>query len=232
MSTSLRIAILTGSSRPHSNNAGIAEWVQDRVIRLLSKTSSSTTTDSITTTPLVPILDHRTDPLPLGPLIDDIVPQGLIGIPSPTDSTLEYPYPSARTREFSRIIQKLDALIIVTPQYNWSMPGELKNTIDHMFHEWVGLPTAVITLGGRGGGKAAETMNSILGGIRAQVVSCGVVGVALPRDTYISGDKRSTKDDVELLAPYEAALEGELLKVIQAAESRRKAKAAAAEKKL
>jgi chromate reductase len=38
--------------------------------------------------------------------------------------------PPAKVREFKEKIEAADALLIVTPEYNYSMPGVLKNAID------------------------------------------------------------------------------------------------------
>lgn len=216
---SLRIGILLGSARTNGNNGGIAQWVQHHLLSLQSTIPPNTNL----AVPIIPLAQY---PLPLGPLYDDIVPQALTGTASPSDDgTLTYPYHSERDKEFSIIVQHLDALVVVTPQYNWSLPGELKNTFDHLFHEWVGLPIAVVTYGGRGGDKCAEAMRAVIGGIKAVEVSIGRVMVPLPRDTHIAGDQRIKSDD-ELLRPHEEGLKKELVKVVQAAQERRRARSA------
>jgi NAD(P)H-dependent FMN reductase len=200
-----RIGILSGSARANNNGTGICKWVQSHLDTLNNVDEG--TLDS------TQILSLNTYPLPLGPLVDDIIPQAL-NKHSPE-------YPQARDRDFSKIIQSLDALIVVTPQYNWSFPGELKNCFDHLFHEWVDLPIMVITYGGRGGGKCAESIKLVLGGIDAVDVSCGVVGIALPKaGGYIGGDNRVTAED-ELLKGYEEILKQELGKLIEAARKRK-----------
>jgi chromate reductase len=52
----------------------------------------------------------------------------LDGIP-PYNQDLEQQLP-AKVREFKKKIRDCDALLIVTPEYNYSMPGVLKNAID------------------------------------------------------------------------------------------------------
>jgi chromate reductase, NAD(P)H dehydrogenase (quinone) len=59
----------------------------------------------------------------------------LEGIP-PFNQDLESD-PPARVREFKAGIRAADALLIVTPEYNYSMPGVLKNAID-----WASRPYA------------------------------------------------------------------------------------------
>ncbi len=52
----------------------------------------------------------------------------LEGIP-PFNQDLEQSYPE-KVREFKRKIRAADALLIATPEYNYSVPGVLKNAID------------------------------------------------------------------------------------------------------
>jgi chromate reductase len=52
----------------------------------------------------------------------------LDGIP-PFNQDLESPLPE-RVKEFKDKIKKADAILIVTPEYNYSVPGVLKNAID------------------------------------------------------------------------------------------------------
>ena len=52
----------------------------------------------------------------------------LEGIPL-YNQDLEHEYPE-KVREFKRKIKEADALLIATPEYNYSVPGVLKNAID------------------------------------------------------------------------------------------------------
>jgi chromate reductase, NAD(P)H dehydrogenase (quinone) len=64
--------------------------------------------------------------------------------------------------EFKRKIETADALLIVTPEYNYSVPGVLKNAID-----WASRPSG----GNSFKGKNAAIMSAstgMLGGARAQ----------------------------------------------------------------
>ena len=59
--------------------------------------------------------------------------------------------PPAAVREFKEKIAGADALLFVTPEYNRSVPGALKNAIDvgsrpHGKSVWSGKPGAVITV--------------------------------------------------------------------------------------
>jgi len=59
--------------------------------------------------------------------------------------------PPAAVREFKRRLESFDAVLFVTPEYNRSVPGALKNAIDvgsrpYGKSSWQGKPGGVITL--------------------------------------------------------------------------------------
>jgi chromate reductase, NAD(P)H dehydrogenase (quinone) len=71
----------------------------------------------------------------------------LDGIP-PFNQDLES-QPPDKVREFKEKIKKADAILIVTPEYNYSIPGVLKNAIDSASrpygdNPWNGKPVAVM----------------------------------------------------------------------------------------
>jgi chromate reductase, NAD(P)H dehydrogenase (quinone) len=70
--------------------------------------------------------------------------------------------PSEVVKEFKSRVRAADAILIVTPEYNYSMPGVLKNAIDSASrpsgdNSWDGKPVAIMS---------AST--GMLGGARAQ----------------------------------------------------------------
>ncbi|MBX6351900.1 MAG: NAD(P)H-dependent oxidoreductase [Thermoflavifilum sp.] len=75
-----------------------------------------------------------------------------------TDQELD---PPPVVREFKRKVKDADAVLIVTPEYNWSIPGVLKNAID-----WLSRVEKVMN------GKPAliaGVSNGMMGTIRAQL---------------------------------------------------------------
>src|SRR5579864_2419913 len=73
----------------------------------------------------------------------------------PFNQDYEYDAP-ASVRAFKDKIRQADALLIATPEYNYSIPGVLKNAID--WASWPinqsafpGKPTAIMGFGGRFG---------------------------------------------------------------------------------
>ena len=62
------------------------------------------------------------------------------------------------TWKWSETIDKSDAFIIITPEYNGGFPAPLKNAIDYLYNEWRGKPLGIISYGGISGGAGAAEM--------------------------------------------------------------------------
>jgi NAD(P)H-dependent FMN reductase len=96
------------------------------------------------------------------------------------------PYAQAHTQAWSEKIKGADAVIFVTPQYNWGYPAVVKNAIDHLYHEWRNKPAAIISYGGHGGGKCAEQLRQVAGAVKMCVIPTAP-GIWLP-DAVIRED--------------------------------------------
>ena len=59
-------------------------------------------------------------------------------------------------------LDEADGYIIVSPEYNRSMPGALKNAIDFVGHQLDRKPVALVTHGSTGGALAAENLRAAL----------------------------------------------------------------------
>ncbi len=70
--------------------------------------------------------------------------------------------PSERVKEFKKKIREADAILIATPEYNYSIPGVLKNAID-----WVSRPYGDNALEGKPVAIMGASMGNI-GTARAQ----------------------------------------------------------------
>jgi len=68
-------------------------------------------------------------------------------------------YTHDHTRRFSETIARGDAYVFVTTEYNFGIPGALKNALDYLAREWAGKPMSIISYGGISGAiRAAEDL--------------------------------------------------------------------------
>lgn len=66
--------------------------------------------------------------------------------------------PAANVWDFAERIRKADGVVIVTPEYNGSAPGSLKNVLDLLTDDWAKRPIAISTVsGGAFGGMQCIT---------------------------------------------------------------------------
>ena len=143
----LRIAIVTGSTRPGRNNQAVAEWVYH-----LSKERKDAEFE------LVDISHYNL------PLLDEPMP--------PASGQ----YSHQHTKAWSEKIASFDAYVFVTPEYNHSISGALKNVIDYLYREWNNKAAGFVSYGGHSGGaRGVEHLRLILAEvmvatIRAQVM--------------------------------------------------------------
>jgi len=167
----IRIALLIGSTRKGSNGLGLASWV-----------TSALNARAASHSPSVPIevipVDFTSTSTSLGPLVDDIVPAGIKSAEG---------YPNAAVQKWSEFISSCSGFIVLSPQYNWGYPGELKNALDHIFNEWHGKPVSLVTYGGHGGNKCGDQLRQVLkGGLDMDLIEVRTE-IALPREYIRSG---------------------------------------------
>ena len=145
------IALIPSSTRTPRLSPFITQYIRDLLSQQLEGSNISLT-----------IVDLADQGLPLYDEPD--IPAKL-----PQDHPTPH-YAHAHTRTWAATIRSFDSFIFVTPQYNWSIPAALKNALDFLFHEWNGKPAAIVSYGGRGGGKAAAHLRDVLMGLRMRVV--------------------------------------------------------------
>lgn len=108
---------------------------------------------------------------------------------------LPWTYPGrgdARVRSLRRRLDAADAFVVVTPEYNHSFPGNLKQTIDLARDEWARKPVGLVSYGGVSGGlRASEQLRLVFAELRAVDL----------RDTVSFVDPRSSLDDAGGLRP-------------------------------
>jgi NAD(P)H-dependent FMN reductase len=59
-------------------------------------------------------------------------------------------------------VDAADGFIFMTPEYNHSTTGALKNAIDWVYHGWVGKPVAFVSWGVQSGVRAVEHLRQIV----------------------------------------------------------------------
>lgn len=66
------------------------------------------------------------------------------------------------TLELQRRLDRADAFLVITPEYNHSYPAPLKTLIDSAYYEWRGKPAAFVSYGGMSGGlRAVEHLRQV-----------------------------------------------------------------------
>ena len=191
MSQPIRLALLLGSCRRNGNNPGIASWVQKLIDARLNPAGSPKAFE------IIPV-DPTKAPQPYGPVVDGSrIPAQIIDVSG---------YSTDAIQEWSRFIASCAGFIVVTPQYNGGYPGELKNAIDHLYHEWRGKPVITITFGGHGGGKCAVQLQGVFAQLKMRMPAEPVC-VTLPRP-YVEGEERVPTDGnhPDFLAQYVEAV--------------------------
>jgi NAD(P)H-dependent FMN reductase len=93
------------------------------------------------------IVDLRDFPLPL---FGDVAAPAHDGVS--VDEVVE---------RWKRKLAELDGYIFVTAEYNHSIPGVLKNALDHAYTEYNRKPAAFVGYGGVGGARAVEQLRLI-----------------------------------------------------------------------
>lgn len=106
-------------------------------------------------------------------------------------------YVHEHTRAWKRTVDGLDALIIVTPQYNGGYPAPLKNAIDTLYAEWRDKPILLVTYGYHGGVGAAEQLAPVLTRIKAKLLQPAVAITVTDDDRDASDHLANPCDLVE-----------------------------------
>ncbi len=67
-------------------------------------------------------------------------------------------YVHAHTKEWSATVDRADAFVFVTPEYNHGFNAVLKNAIDYLHQEWQNKPVGFVSYGGVAAGTRAMQM--------------------------------------------------------------------------
>lgn len=129
--------------------------------------------------PLLQIFTVSTRPGRMGPSIAawfegqarqhgkfEIEPVDLAAVDLPMMNEPEHPrlrkYQHEHTKAWSARVEKADAFVFVTPEYNFSTPPSLVNAIDYLMHEWAYKPVGFVSYGGTSAGLRSVQMSKLL----------------------------------------------------------------------
>jgi NAD(P)H-dependent FMN reductase len=142
----LKTAIILGSTRPGRVGEAVAEWVYE-----IAKKHGDAEYE---------LIDVRDANLPL---LDEEIP------PS------QHQYKQPHTKAWAARIDKFDAFVFVTAEYNHGIPGALKNAIDFLYEEWNNKAAGFVSYGSAGGARVVEQLRLVMAelqiaDVRAQVM--------------------------------------------------------------
>jgi NAD(P)H-dependent FMN reductase len=137
----LQLQIIVGSTRPERATDRVTRWVARR---------AAAHADFVTE-----VIDLRDWPLPM-------FTEGMGTIGDPADPTYSDPI----VRAWNKKVAEADAYLFITPEYNHSVPGVLKNALDNVFFSFAlrNKPAATVgySAGVIGGARAVEHLAQIL----------------------------------------------------------------------
>lgn len=70
-------------------------------------------------------------------------------------------YQNDHTKQWAEKIASFDGFVFVTPEYNHSTSGVLKNAIDYLYTEWNNKAAGFVSYGGVGGARAVEHLRLV-----------------------------------------------------------------------
>jgi NAD(P)H-dependent FMN reductase len=141
-----RVAIVTGTTRPGRNNEAVSQWVYG-----LAKERSDAEFE------LVDIAEYGL------PLLDEPMPPSL------------GQYSHEHTKKWAAKIRSFDAFVFVTPEYNHSTSGALKNAIDYLYREWNNKAAGFVSYGSAGGARAVEHLRLVMAELMVATVRAQVM---------------------------------------------------------
>lgn len=174
-----KLGIILSSARPNRVADHVARWVADAVDDRFE----------------VDLIDLREVALPA---FDE--PQSP---KSGADKTTDH------GRTWGERIAALDAAVILTPQYNGSYPGALKNAVDFLYGEWSGLPLLLIGYGWNAANEVLPLLETLMSRVGADVVD--TLGLGFREDLSLEGELFVAEEKVARLAADLASLEEKAL---------------------
>lgn len=116
-----------------------------------------------------------------GDVVPDVIDLARIELPAALPDG-----PDPRVTDLRRRLERADAVVVITPEYNHSFPAPLKQAIDLASGAWQAKPVAFVSYGGISGGlRAVEQLRQVLAELHAVTV----------RDTVSFHDARARFDE-------------------------------------
>jgi NAD(P)H-dependent FMN reductase len=144
--TVIRIAIITGSTRPGRHSEAVARWV----LELAAQREDAAFELVDIAQPALPLFDEPFPPS-LGQYMND------------------------HTKAWAAKIAPFDGFVFVTPEYNHGIPGALKNAIDYLFAEWNNKAAGFVSYGSVGGARSVEQLRLVLAELMVATVRSQVL---------------------------------------------------------
>lgn len=136
----MKFAVIIGSTRRGRRGDQVGHWVARHAGDTGAAAGSGATFE------VVDLADFN-----LGMFEDDVHP-----------AVANKSYSDPATQMWSDTIDAYDGYILVTPEYNHSVPAPMKNAFDMLFAEWRHKPISIVSYGAAGGIRAAEHWRAIV----------------------------------------------------------------------
>lgn len=76
-------------------------------------------------------------------------------------------YAHEHTKRWSATVERADAFIVVTPEYDFGPPGSIVNALQYLVHEWAYKPMGVVSYGGVSAGtRSTQLLKQYAGALR------------------------------------------------------------------
>lgn len=96
----------------------------------------------------------------------DVIDLADVGLPAALPA-----HPTPDMQAYADRIDRADAFVVVTPEYNHSFPAPLKQAIDCVYQPWQRKPVAFVSYGGLSGGlRAVEQLRLVFAELHATTV--------------------------------------------------------------
>jgi NAD(P)H-dependent FMN reductase len=138
MASAKSLAIITGSSRSPRIGPHVVDFIKQTL-------QTKANFDGVTIS-TVDVAEFKL------PVYDETVVPAMVPDPEA--------YAHEHSRCWVREIARHDGYVFVSREYNYGMPGGVRNAIHYLYHPWKGKPIAVVTYGLDGGKTSSEQIGN------------------------------------------------------------------------